>query len=201
MEKTSETLIMVFTRDMIAGRVKTRIGRVLGDAVALDVHQRLCLHTRRIVEEVAADKWVWMDQHPIGAWLWGDGVFRCMVQQGSDLGERMAHAFQVAFQAGYRRVLIIGTDCPGLTADLLKDSISRLGDDPAVIGPAADGGYYLLGLTVHIPELFTGKAWSTDRVFASTIADLEDRGIRYSSLPVLTDVDTPDDLIHLQGIP
>lgn len=201
MEETAETLIMVFTRDPVAGRVKTRIGKVLGDAVALEVHRRLCLHTRRVVEQVTADKWVWMDRQPEGEWLWGDEVFRCMVQQGNDLGERMAGAFQLAFKAGYRKVVIIGTDCPGLTPDLLNEAIAMLGDAQAVIGPAADGGYYLLGLTGHRPEVFTGKAWGTDGVFAATVADLQTAGRSYCSLRVLPDVDTPSDLIHLQGIP
>lgn len=191
---------MVFTRDLVAGRVKTRIGRVLGDDVALDVHRRLCLHTRRILEQVSADKWLCIDQHPEGEWLWGEGVFRLMIQQGNDLGARMSNAFQQAFQSGYRNVLIIGTDCPGLTPALLNEAISGLSDVPAVVGPAADGGYYLLALTGPVPELFTGKAWGTDGVFAATIADLQNLGLRYFLLPVLPDVDTPADLIHLQGL-
>ena len=192
---------MVFTRNPVPGRVKTRIGRVMGDEVAMQVHRRLSQHTRSVVQQLACDKSVWLDGPPAGDWWWSEGMFQVNIQRGSDLGERMANAFLDEFRSGYRKVIIIGTDCPGITTSILDKSIFALDEVPAVIGPAADGGYYLLGLTGFIPELFSGKAWGTATVFQDTISDLDRSGHVHRLLPELPDVDRPEDLIHLQGLP
>jgi len=201
METTrSETLIIVFSRNAVAGRVKTRIGRVLGDDAALEIHLKLCRHTRTVVEQVPFDVAVWLDRPAEGPVLWDHERFRVLIQEGADLGKRMAHAFSFHFREGYRKVMIIGTDCPGITPLLLKTAVKALETSRSVIGPAEDGGYYLLGLTDDYPGLFTGKAWGTSTVFRDTCADLERIAPGFTVLPVLPDIDRPEDLIHLQDL-
>ncbi|GAC1380996.1 MAG: hypothetical protein NVSMB30_28790 [Hymenobacter sp.] len=118
---------------------------------------------------------------------------RC--QAPGDLGERMAAAFAAAFEAGARRVAIIGTDCPGLRAAHLTQAFAQLADHDVVLGPATDGGYYLLGLRQPCPELFQNKAWSTASVLPDTVAEAERLGYRVALLPELRDVDTAVDLV------
>jgi rSAM/selenodomain-associated transferase 1 len=106
----------------------------------------------------------------------------------------MLIAFQQAFNSGARAVVIIGTDCPGLTSQHLQQAFELLTSHDIVVGPAADGGYYLLGMTTLHEELFQNKAWSTASVLSSTLADAARLGLRVAHLPTLHDVDTADDL-------
>jgi uncharacterized protein len=106
----------------------------------------------------------------------------------------MQSAFEAAFAEGHRRVVIIGSDLPGLTATLLRAAFAHLHHHPAVLGPAKDGGYYLLGLREMISELFHGIPWSTGEVFDRTMAKLRALGITPALLPALGDVDVAADL-------
>ena len=106
----------------------------------------------------------------------------------------MNNAFVEGFQSGYERVCIIGTDCFELSQDIIKQAFDQLHTNDAVIGPAKDGGYYLLGMKKHMPELFRNKMWSTDTVATDTIQNLKDLSIIYTQLEVLTDVDEEKDL-------
>ena len=106
----------------------------------------------------------------------------------------MRAAFEAAFAAGHPRVLIIGSDLPGLSAEVLRRALRLLDAHPAVVGPAADGGYYLLGLRGMADGVFHGIAWSTERVQAQTLAAASKLGLRVALLPTLSDVDTANDL-------
>ena len=98
------------------------------------------------------------------------------------------------FKTGYKEIVIIGSDCYDLTEEIVMNAFDQLKQKDVVIGPAKDGGYYLLGMNAFIPGLFIGKSWSTDKVFQETMTELA--GLNYSTyqLPVLKDVDTPDDI-------
>jgi len=109
----------------------------------------------------------------------------------------MGQAFQAAFNAGGQAVVIIGSDCPGLSADLLQQAFQDLQEQDAVLGPAADGGYYLLGLTQFSPELFQDIAWGSSLVYQQTCHKMVQRAWRYATLPCLAAIDRPEDLIHL----
>ncbi|WP_262892577.1 TIGR04282 family arsenosugar biosynthesis glycosyltransferase [Hymenobacter qilianensis] len=106
----------------------------------------------------------------------------------------MQHAFTQAFAVGATSVVIIGTDCPGLTTALLSQAFERLATHDVVVGPAADGGYYLLGMNTLHPALFQQKAWSTASVLHDTLADAARLGLQVARLPTMHDVDTADDL-------
>jgi rSAM/selenodomain-associated transferase 1 len=110
------------------------------------------------------------------------------------LGERMHQAFAEAFATGAARVVIIGTDCPGLTPELLQAAFEALHRHDMVVGPADDGGYYLLGLRELQPALFANKNWSTATVLPDTLADAARLGLGVAQLPVLHDVDSGSDL-------
>jgi rSAM/selenodomain-associated transferase 1 len=106
----------------------------------------------------------------------------------------MSNAFAESFAAGYESICIIGTDCLELTAEILDQSFAELEISDTVIGPARDGGYYLLGMKQFHPDFFQNKAWSTDNVYSETIRDFENKAMSYSILPLLRDIDEIKDL-------
>jgi rSAM/selenodomain-associated transferase 2/rSAM/selenodomain-associated transferase 1 len=131
-------------------------------------------------------------------WL-GDG-WCCRPQCEGDLGQRMERAFDESFREGATATVIIGSDCPTLTPESLASAFESLEKYPAVIGPAADGGYYLIGLTRLVPGLFHDVAWGTESVFARSMQILERTGTKHALLEMLNDVDRPDDLPAWQRI-
>ena len=118
-------------------------------------------------------------------------------QIGDDLGARMDQACNAIFARGYQRVLVVGTDLPTLPASFYAQALSLLSDHDLVLGPALDGGYYLIGLRRPMPDLFVEIPWSTDQVFALTLKKAEALGLKIGLLPAWRDVDTIDDLLAL----
>jgi rSAM/selenodomain-associated transferase 1 len=190
--------LLVFARVPALGRVKSRLAAGVGEAAALATYQELLAITHRAITEAKVPATVWLAD-TVGhlptteeTQPWPNLAARC--QPAGDLGTRMATAFAAAFAAGAGRVAIIGTDCPGLQATHLTQAFALLETHDVVLGPATDGGYYLLGLRQPQPELFQHKAWSTDSVLADTLADARRLGLRVALLPALRDVDTAADL-------
>jgi rSAM/selenodomain-associated transferase 2/rSAM/selenodomain-associated transferase 1 len=135
---------------------------------------------------------------PIKNWLGED--LSCTAQGDGDLGQRMERAFVEAFQDGMERVLIVGTDCPGLTAETARQAFARLDDFDIVLGPARDGGYYLIGLKRSAPGLFRGIPWGTEQVLEKTLATANEIPLRVSLLDPLDDVDRTHDLFIWERI-
>ncbi len=189
-------MTLVFVRAPEAGRVKTRLAASLGAEGALRVYRRLAEHALREARALGGEVRVHFTPADAGAevraWL-GDGP-RYLPQSAGDLGARMEAAFRAAFEAGADRVVIIGSDLPGLSAALLRRAFDALESHPAVIGPARDGGYYLLGMRATIEGLFDGIPWSTTEVLARTLERLGAAGIEPALLDTLSDVDELDDL-------
>lgn len=184
---------MIFTRNPVPGKCKTRLAAEIGDTAALAIYTFLLKHTASVTAGVSrTDKFVYYSDHLGDGSLWDPEIFRPRLQQGDDLGERMRRAFEAAFKSGYSRVIIIGSDLYDLSTRDLEDAFENLRKHAAVIGPATDGGYYLLGLTRPMPRLFKDKAWGTDSVLAATLKDLGriDPGI----LPARNDIDYYEDI-------
>ncbi len=179
--------VAIFTRYPEPGAAKTRLVPAVGTEGAAVVHRRLVEHTLRTVRSSGLDWRVHVTGAPLHAfqdWL-GEDVL--VVDQGEgDLGARLARAMPP--------VLLIGTDAPGMTATHLRRAAQALTTDDAVIGPAADGGYWLLGLAKPMPWLFDDMAWGTDRVLAATLDRMRARGIAPLMLETLDDIDRPEDL-------
>lgn len=186
--------LIIFVRNPIPGKVKTRIAESAGDVTALLIYRQLLQHTAAITRPVEADKFVFYSNEPEMNDCWDDEIYHKDVQQGTSLGEKMQRAFEQLFTAGYEQICIIGSDCYELNNALIQQAFATLEKKDAVIGPAADGGYYLLGLSKMLPAVFTGKAWSTSSVYAATIADFRSAGFTYELLPVLNDVDRLEDV-------
>ncbi len=187
-------LLILFYKNPELGKVKTRLGATLGDEAALAIYSVLAEHTRQITRHLDVDKVVYYAQHIESSDQWPASVYAKRLQKGNNLGERLHHAMSNAFADGYRSVVVIGTDCLELDEATLRQAFLELKNNQAVIGPAKDGGYYLLGLNQYIPTLFQNKNWSTETVFADTVKDFETLNISFSRLPILRDVDREEDM-------
>lgn len=194
--------LILFVRNPVLGKVKTRLTAAIGEKDALRIYEVLLSHTHDISKSIDADKFVFYSDFIEAEDLWSVDFFYKHLQQGNSLGERMQQAFENIFALGYSRVCIIGSDCYEMTTAIIENAFTAMEKNDAVIGPAKDGGYYLLGLTKMIPGIFENKNWSTATVCTDTIADFEKADIRYFYLPVLNDVDTvedvPKDLLNQQ---
>ncbi|UOR05936.1 TIGR04282 family arsenosugar biosynthesis glycosyltransferase [Hymenobacter aerilatus] len=198
--KQDQTHLLIFAREPMLGRVKTRLAAGIGAEAALAVYRELLTHTAQAVAKAQIPATVWLAEAltlPLASNEalpeWPGLPWR--VQPAADsLGARMAHAFAEAFAAGATHVAIIGTDCPGLTCAHIAQAFSLLTDHDAVLGPADDGGYYLLGLRQLQPALFENKTWSTPTVLADTLADAQRLNLRTALLPTLHDIDSVEDL-------
>lgn len=186
--------LIIFVRNPVLGKVKTRIAEVIGEQEALRIYKELLQHTHDTSINIDADKYVFYSDHLQLGDIWEDDKFYKYLQAGETLGDKMKDAFCRMFDKNYQSVVIIGSDCYELTADILEKGFDALNEKDAVIGPAKDGGYYLLGLQRLVPEIFENKKWSTASVFTDTVADFEKAGISYFALPLLKDVDTVEDV-------
>ncbi len=189
-----KNLLIIFYRNPELGKVKTRLAKTLGDEKALAIYLALSSHTRFITENLTIDKVIYYSNFVDTEDVWPNTSFHKKLQNGNDLGEKMNNAFAEGFKSGYERICIIGTDCFELIEDVVKQAFDQLHTNDAVIGPAKDGGYYLLGMKKPMPELFKNKTWSSDTVATDTIQNFKDLSISYAQLEVLTDVDEEKDL-------
>lgn len=185
--------VIVFLKAPIAGEVKTRLSPRIAPASA-------ALLYRAMVEDLLArlDRIASIDllihhtpessRGAIARWL---GPHRRLARQrGTDLGARMSNAFRSAFLAGYHRVVIVGSDVPELTGRIVRSGIAALIPHDVALGPAHDGGYYLIGLREPRPGLFREMRWSTRGVRTETVRRIERLGLTRAELPPLEDIDT-----------
>ena len=197
-ERSGRRLI-VFTRYPEPGKTKTRLIPVLGSEGAAALHRRMTEHTLRRVRQFLANHPVSVrirydggNEEGLRQWLGTD--VRPVPQGEGDLGRRMHLAFAEAFEQGMRRVVLIGTDCPGIRSDHLARAFQALKRKDVVIGPARDGGYYLIGLRRPAHELFEGVPWGTGEVLESTLDAAAANGRKVDLLDRLEDVDCPEDI-------
>lgn len=187
-----QSLLIIFARNPKLGSVKTRLAADVGDDKALDIYKELLHKTRQITEPLAIDKLVAYSDYINTDDLW-NGYFK-VEQTSGDLGKRMHDAFKIGFDSDYERIIIIGTDCYDLDTTDIKKAITDLAENDAVIGPAEDGGYYLIGLSKMVPEIFQNKSWSTDKLIAETRQEIQNLGLSHTELRTLNDVDHKSDL-------
>ena len=198
---TDNDRLIIFVKNPEIGRVKTRLAKTIGDEQALSIYQKLLLYTKEITKGLNADKSVYYSEHIDNNDLWDNMLFSKHLQRGDDLGERMQNAFADAFAQGKERVIIIGSDCLELETYMIKEAFAVLENNDVVLGPAKDGGYYMIGMTAFLPTLFEDKNWSTDDLLMDTILDLKKMNAKYYLLKTLNDIDTIEDLKALDKFP
>lgn len=190
--------ILLLMRAPRLGEVKSRLSGFLHQELVLDLYRQFVLDTAETVAACEQNVLIFVDPpaavEEVGHWL-GDR-FSYLGQEGKGLGERMANAFVCAFSRGFRRTILIGSDTPDLPRTILETSLEKLAKKDAVIGPSTDGGFYLIGFSIHqIPkDVFRLPVWGSDSVFSDTSAVLSARGYDFHVLPEWTDIDHLHDL-------
>ncbi|WP_299273283.1 TIGR04282 family arsenosugar biosynthesis glycosyltransferase [uncultured Psychroserpens sp.] len=190
----TESALIIFTRNPELGKCKTRLAKTLGDQSALDIYKYLLQHTANIAKKTEADRYVFYSESINYNDIWSNDFFNKKLQNGSDLGMRMLNAFNELLNLGYKKVIIIGSDLLDLNERVIAEASSALDYHDVVIGPAEDGGYYLLGLKKMYPKLFKNKDWGTETVRQDTLKDLQNSNVHL--LKELNDIDTFDDMKH-----
>lgn len=189
-----QSLLIIFIKNPELGKVKTRLAKTLGDQKALATYHLLLQKTQEECSALEVDKALYYSSYIDANDNWNQSIFTKHVQEGADLGERMLNAFQKAYAENYQKVVIIGSDCYDLSSAIISEAFSKLDEVNTVIGPANDGGYYLLGTSKFIPELFQNKSWSQEVLIEETKQTLTDLNHSFCLLEELTDVDNEEDL-------
>ena len=188
--------LIIFVKNLRYGQVKTRLAAKLGHVEALAAYKILLQHTLEISRTIDADKFIFYHES-IEQDEW-PGIVERQVQQGDDLGKRMQNAFDYLFSKNYEKVVIIGSDCLELTSSIIDQGFSELNTTDVVIGPARDGGYYLLALKENCSSLFQNIEWSTSRVLEQTIDACHENNLNYSMLELLSDIDEAEDWLKVK---
>ncbi|MEO6949189.1 MAG: TIGR04282 family arsenosugar biosynthesis glycosyltransferase [Ginsengibacter sp.] len=191
--------LIIFVKNLIPGHVKTRLATTLGNGAAMNIYQQLLKVVHDNIQGADVDKVVFYSDF-IENDIWQNSIFQKEVQKGKNLGERMNNAFESLFLAGYEKVVIIGTDCPALDESIIHTAFAKMSDSDVVIGPATDGGYYLLGMKKLHPFLFQNVEWSTSSVLTQTIDLCKINELTYFLLNELSDIDEEKDLIHFKKL-
>ena len=184
--------LLIFTRNPELGKVKTRLAKTIGNEKALTVYKDLLLHTRNETQAIDCDKFVFYDSEIVENDIWSGTSYQKKLQSNGDLGQRMHDAFKTLFEMGYSNCIIVGSDLFDLKAIIIETAFKELLNHEVVIGPAEDGGYYLLGLKKDDHAIFQNKDWGTASVFKATMRDLENKKV--GLLDTLNDIDTFEDL-------
>mgnify|MGYP000040866235 FL=1 len=149
--------LIIFTRNPEMGKVKTRLAKTIGDLAALKVYRKLLEHTLHITRPLEVDKFVFYSEQIQENDHWDAAIYFKELQNGVDLGERMHHAFELLFSRRYRQIVIVGSDIFELTTAGIREAFTHLDSTNYVVGPALDGGYYLLGMNALKEKLFENK--------------------------------------------
>jgi hypothetical protein len=200
--------VLLFTRYPRAGKVKTRLIDRLGPQGAAELHSRMTKQVLRQIRPALQNDsddsaqlqicYCGGSEQEMQDWLGPDLPF--FRQQGNSLGERMAAAFVRAWKQKAEQVLLIGSDCPAIDAAVITTGLKKLRNHDLVLGPAADGGYYLIGLRAFPPQyeqLFREIDWGTEQVLRQTLHRAAETQLSCALLPILHDIDRPEDLVHL----
>ena len=209
--KTPQQAVILFTRYPQAGKVKTRLIDELGPQGAATLHDQLTKEVISKLQPMLTPQEAGFIQLQIlycggteqemTQWLGDDIQFAR--QYGNGLGERMQRAFEQSWQQGAKQILLIGSDCPAITASIIKQGLKQLLSHDLVLGPAVDGGYYLIGLSDRLKNnkkdytrLFQNIDWGTEHVLRQTLDQAKKSDFSFALLPKLHDIDRPEDLVH-----
>lgn len=186
--------LIIFAKNPILGQVKTRLAATVGNDTALSVYRQLLAHTVSVTSYLPVEKIICYGTSIEEQDIWTNEIYNKQVQHGDDLGERMKHAFDYAFERGNNEVTIIGADCLEISSAIIMNAFAWLKEYDIVIGPASDGGYYLLAMKQMHEQLFKKISWSTDKVLQQTLAICDAQNLTVHLLPELSDIDTEKDL-------
>jgi len=183
----SKQLVIIFVKNIVLGKVKTRLAKTIGNTGAFNVYKALYNITQTETKKLDIDRHIYFSDIVINSSWPDDEKF---VQNGNGIGNRMENAFKEGFNKGYDQIVLIGSDLPDITDEIIISGFEALRHSEIVFGPAQDGGYYLVGMKNLSPKLFINKPWSQPNLLKETLSEINN----FSLLKVLNDIDTIDDL-------
>ncbi|NND63281.1 MAG: glycosyltransferase [Flavobacteriaceae bacterium] len=193
----NKRLLLIFTRNPELGKCKTRLAKTIGDQAALDIYKFLLNHTVEITKNFKVDKWVYYSEEIWDRDVWSNQVYVKKLQDGKELGERMFNAFKEGFEQGYSEIIVIGSDLFDISQTDLELAFQKFTQHDFVIGPALDGGYYLLGMRKMKEAIFQNKKWGTSSVLENTLTNLEQESV--AMLDTRNDVDYYEDIKDIKA--
>ena len=197
-KQKNKNLLLIFTRNPELGKAKTRLAKTVGDKTALEIYKFLLQKTRDVSLKVTSDKAVYYSVKIRTNDIWDDEIYQKHRQNGEDLGIRMKNAFKDGFNSGYQKVMIIGSDLYDLSPKNIENAFTELNNNDVVIGPALDGGYYLLGMNSLQANIFENKDWGKETVRKDTLENLKDKKVKL--LELKNDIDIYEDIIDIPEI-
>lgn len=190
--------LAIFAKPPVPGSVKTRLSPALPVGYACQVYRAMLEDALDAAARASADeRFLYWSDSGNDVEGFDAAAVESRTQRGADLGERLSHAFAELLRAPDDRAVILGADCPALDAPTIDSAFTALESADLVLGPTRDGGYYLIGLRKLVPDLFSGIAWSTDRVAIQTLERARDAKLTTVTLGQLEDLDTPEDLVRM----
>jgi rSAM/selenodomain-associated transferase 1 len=188
--------IIVFQKNPKEGHTKTRLAATIGHTNAMIVYTELVRHVHSIVKLFSCEKFIFFSDFIEEDIRWAD--YQCRVQSNDDLGSRMKNALDEVFEEGFESAILVGTDCYHLSEAIIGEALTSLLNSDYCLGPALDGGYYLIGAKKTDDEVFLKKEWSTETVFLEAQESIQQIQKILHILPMLSDVDTEEDLGELR---
>src|SRR5690554_1220857 len=190
----AKNALIIMTKNPVLGKCKTRLAHTLGDEKALEIYIQLLDHTAQYSKEVNADVFVYSTDETTDKSRWKHPKTHFRIQSFGDLGNRMNTAIREVITLGYKKTIVVGSDCAEINSEDIHKAFSRLNTSEITLGPALDGGYYLIGMKEVNPTLFQDITWSTDTVLNETISKIKSKKLSYSLLEVKSDIDVEEDL-------
>lgn len=197
--------LIIFIKNPQLGKVKTRLAATVGNEKALEIYHILMTHTHQITHDLDVEKYLYYSDFVDKNDIWENENYHKLVQyQNQDLGLKMAFSFRDTLRKNHQKVLIIGSDCLELTSEIINKAYSKLTDNEVVIGPAYDGGYYLIGFDFQaigkhcgevLKQIFLDKKWSHGEVCEEAVKACETLKLKLAKLTTLTDVDEEKDFL------
>ena len=184
-----KSTLVVFARPLKEGTVKLRLAKQIGDQKALSIYSKLMDLTMSAAKTSGVDTIVYFSDVP----KYEHGYVN-NIQRGANLGNRMANALSNEINHSRGKVCLIGSDCPDISAEIINQAMEELDDVDVVIGPAKDGGYYLIGMKAPYPSLFEGIYWGENTVLEETLFICNELGLTSKLLPTLKDIDRVEDI-------
>lgn len=197
MDTHDQNTVITFCKYPVDGNVKTRIAKTMGNEFAVRIYKLFAERTfEGLLKTDEVTSYIFYsekeDREKIKKWAGPE--FLLEIQEGNDLGEKMYNAFKKVIDRGSSKTIIIGTDIPDMSSDIIKKALLALNNSDVVIGPGNDGVYYLLGMKKLHKNLFTDIEWNSNSVLQATLEKISALNLSYSMLPELIDIDTDEDL-------
>ncbi|RYM32123.1 glycosyltransferase [Brumimicrobium glaciale] len=190
----SKNALIIMTKNPELGKCKTRLAKTLGDKKALEIYIKLIDYTAKIAKEVEADKFIYSTDVLTDSKRWECPNTFFSIQSKGDLGERMNNAVQNVLNQGYEKIIILGSDCAEINSSDINSAFDQLNNHDYILGPALDGGYYLIGMKEVSPTLFHDMIWSTEHVLSDSISRIKAKNSSYFLLEEKSDIDFEEDL-------